>query len=261
MLLILIAAPVVASTWVEPQLGAGASLLMDTRTGRILYARQSHRRMAPASTTKIATALVVIERLSPDAVVTVGRTAATVRRGAWIGLRAGERWTVSDLLHAMMLRSANDAAVALAEAVAGSVPRFAALMNARARRAGARSTQFVNPHGWDDPHHYTTAYDLALIARDALRHPRFAALVRARTWVWEGPGRPRDALPNRNAFLERYPGADGVKTGQTAAAGHTFVGSATRDGWQLLTVLLRRDDVYGAAATLLDYGFAAFRPV
>jgi D-alanyl-D-alanine carboxypeptidase (penicillin-binding protein 5/6) len=236
-------------------------VLMDVRTGRVLYEREMHRKMAPASTTKVMTSLLAIERLSPDAVITISREAGAMRRGSVIGARPGERWTVRELLHAAMLRSANDAAVALAEAVAGSVPRFAALMNARAARLGARSTHFVNPHGLDDPNHYTTAHDLAVIARDALRNPRFAALVRTPVWTLDRPGRTREELPNRNRLLTRYAGADGVKTGLTASAGYTFVGSATRDGWQLLAVVLRSHDMYTDAEQLLDYGFATFAPV
>jgi D-alanyl-D-alanine carboxypeptidase (penicillin-binding protein 5/6) len=239
----------------------GAAIVVDVRTGRVLSSRAAHRRMAPASTTKIMTALLVLERMPPDAVVTVGRAAAAMRNGSTIGLVEGERWPVDDLLRALLLSSANDAAVALAEAVAGSAPRLAALMNARARRIGARATHFVNPHGLDAPDHYTTAYDLALIARHALLDQRFAALVRAPNWTLDRPGRPRESLPNRNRLLSLYEGADGVKTGMTAAAGSVLVGSATRGGWQLLVVVLKSQDMYGVAVRLLDDGFARFVPV
>jgi D-alanyl-D-alanine carboxypeptidase (penicillin-binding protein 5/6) len=238
--------------------GPAAAVLMDVRTGRVLYARAMQQKMAPASTTKVMTALLAIERLPPDAMVPISREAGAMHRGAVIGIRPGERWRVDDLLHAAMLRSANDAAVALAEAVAGSVPRFAALMNARAARLGARSTHFVNPHGLDAPDHYSTAHDLALIARAALHNHRFAVLVRTPVWTLDRPDRGREELANRNQLLTRYAGADGVKTGLTASAGYTFVGSATRDGWQLLAVVLKSHDMYADAARLLDYGFATF---
>jgi hypothetical protein len=227
--------------------GPAAAVLMDVRTGRVLYARAMQQKMAPASTTKVMTALLAIERLPPDAMVPISREAGAMRRGAVIGIRPGERWRVDDLLHAAMLRSANDAAVALAEAVAGSVPRFAALMNARAARLGARSTHFVNPHGLDAPDHYSTAHDLALIARAALHNHRFAVLVRTPVWTLDRPDRGREELANRNQLLTRYAGADGVKTGLTASAGYTFVGSATRDGWQLLAVVLKSHDMYADA--------------
>jgi len=236
-------------------LRAAAAALMDVDSGRLLYGQAVDRRMAPASTTKILTAVLAIEAFPPGAVVAVGPGAAAMRRGSTVGLEAGERWTVEDLLHALLLVSANDAAVALAEAISGSVPRFVALMNARAGRLGVRSTHFSNPHGLDSEDHYTTARDLALIARYALGHSRFRAIVRAETWQIHRDGRPAEQLINRNQFLARYQGADGVKTGQTAAAGYTFVGSATRDGRRLVAVVLRSPDIYGDAERLMDFGF------
>jgi D-alanyl-D-alanine carboxypeptidase len=243
-----------------PAVRATAAVLADVRTGRVLYARDAHRRLAPASTTKIMTALVVLERLGPGATVTVSAGAAALRTGSSIGLAAGERWTTADLLRALLLRSANDAAVALADAVAGDQGRFAVLMTARARAIGAHGTRFANPHGLDHPEHYTTAADLVLISRQALRHPLFAEIVRTSVWTLVRPDGTRGDLENRNRLVGRYPGADGVKTGQTRRAGNTIVASATRDGWQLLAVALRSDDHYGDAARLLDFGFASFAP-
>jgi D-alanyl-D-alanine carboxypeptidase (penicillin-binding protein 5/6) len=241
--------------------GPTTAVLLDVGTGRVLYSRQMHRRTAPASTTKILTAILAMERFAPAAPVTISAGAAAVETGSVIGLRTGERWKADDLIAAMLLRSANDAAVALAEAVSGTVPRFASAMNARAARIGARATHFANPHGLDAPRHHTTAYDLALIARYALRNPRFAALVRAQAGRIERPGRGPEMLVNRNTFLARYPGADGVKTGMTAAAGYTFVASATRAGWQLLAVVLNSHDMYADAGQMLDYGFENFSRV
>jgi D-alanyl-D-alanine carboxypeptidase (penicillin-binding protein 5/6) len=254
------AGPAAPGAAAGPAVRATAAVLADVRTGRVLYARGAHRRLAPASTTKIMTALVVLERLGPAATVTVSAGAAAVRTGSYIGLAAGERWTTADLLRALLLRSANDAAVALADAVAGDPGRFAALMTARARTLGARGTRFANPHGLDHPEHHTTAADLAQISRRALQNPLFAQIVRAPVWTLLRPDGTRWNLENRNRLVGWYPGADGVKTGQTRAAGHTIVASATRDGWQLLAVALRSDDPYGDAARLLDYGFASFAP-
>lgn len=241
--------------------GAAAAVLMDVRTGRVLFARDAHRRLAPASTTKILTAILVLERLPLSAVVTVSERAAAQRNGAAVGLEPGDQWTVEDLLHVMLVRSANDAAVALAEAAAGSVERFVALMNARAHGLGARHTQFANPHGLDHPDHYSTAYDLAVLARYGLHHPVFAALVRTRAWVLRRPGRAPQELASTNRFLTRYDGADGVKTGWTARSGPCLVASATRDGWQLLAVVLNSVDVVSTAERLLDYGFSTFEPL
>lgn len=240
--------------------GPVAAVLMDVATGRVLYAREMHRRLAPASTTKILTAIVVIERLAPRATVAISRSAAAVRTGSVIGLEIGQRWEVEDLLRVLLMRSANDAAVALAEAAAGSVPRFSALMNARARELGARSSHFTNPSGVHDPRHYTTAHDLALITRHALRQPRFAAIVRLPSWMLHRPGEAPREIVNTNKLLTAYDGADGAKTGHTPAAGYTLAGSASRGGWQLLAVVLKSQDMYGDVSRLLDYGFEHFAP-
>jgi D-alanyl-D-alanine carboxypeptidase (penicillin-binding protein 5/6) len=241
--------------------GPLAAILMDVRTGQVLYARDANRRLPPASTTKMMTAILAIERFPLDAPVTISARAAAQRSGSAIGVEAGEQWSLDDLLHAMLLRSANDAAVAVAEAYSGSVEAFAEDMNRRAARIGARNTHFVNPHGLNAPDHYSTAYDLALIARYGLRLPVFASLVRQQAWVLDRPDRAPRELLNTNRFLARYEGADGVKTGWTAAAGHCLVASATRDGWQLLAVVLNSRDMYRDVAQLLDYGFETFTPV
>jgi D-alanyl-D-alanine carboxypeptidase (penicillin-binding protein 5/6) len=240
--------------------GPVAAVLMDVATGRVLYAREAHRRLPPASTTKILTAVVAIERLSPRAIVTISRSAAAVRTGSVIGLEAGQRWEVDDLLRVLLMRSANDAAVALAEAAAGGLPRFSALMNAKARALGARSSRFTNPSGLHDPRHYTTAHDLALITRHALRHPRFAGMVRLPSWVLHRADEAPREIVNTNKLLSDYDGADGVKTGHTPAAGYTLAGSASRNGWQLLAVVLKSQDMYRDAGRLLDYGFEHFAP-
>lgn len=241
--------------------GPLAAIVMDVRTGQVLYSRDPHRRLPPASTTKMITAILAIERFPLDTPVTISARAAAQRSGTAIGLQAGEQWSIDDLLHAMLLRSANDAAVAVAEAYSGSVEAFAEEMNRKAARIGARNTHFVNPHGLNAPDHYSTAYDLALIARYGLHLPVFAALVRQQTWVIDRADRAGRELLNTNRFLARYEGADGVKTGWTVAAGHCLVASATRDGWQLLAVVLNSRDMYRDVAQLLDYGFDTFAPI
>jgi len=241
--------------------GPVAAIVMDVRTGQVLYAREIHRRWAPASTTKILTALLAIERLSPDLTITIRPRAAAQRSGSSIGLETGERWRIEDLLLAMMVRSANDAAVAVAEAVGGSVERFVAIMNVRAQQLGARQSHFVTPHGLDAPGHYSTAYDLALIARHAVQNPRLASLVGRQSWTLSRDGRPPQTFTNTNRLLSRYPGADGVKTGWTTASGESLVASATRDNWQLIAVVLHSRDLYRDVEQLLDYGFYGFLPL
>lgn len=241
-----------------PTITATAAVLMDARTGQVLYERASHLRWPPASTTKILTAILVREHLSLDHGVPISARASAQRSGSAIGLEAGERWRVRDLLYALLLNSANDAAVALAEATSGSVEAFARLMNEKARAMGARNSHFVVPHGLYHPEHYSTAYDLALIARYALRDPVLAQIFRTQRWTVNRPGGGVQVLENRNRLLRIYPGADGVKTGWISQSGQCLVASATRDNWQLIAVILNSSDIYSDVSRLLDYGFQNF---
>lgn len=242
-----------------PTIEAAALVLMDERTARVLYARDAHRRLPPASTTKMMTALLAAEALPLDAFVPISLRASQERSGAAIGLERGEWWTVDDLLHALLIHSANDAAVALAEAVSGSVDVFAARMNARARALGARDTYFVSPNGRYDPRHVSSAYDLALIARAALSNPVVARIVTLRTWTLTRPGSAPRMLINTNRLLWQLRGADGIKTGWIAESGPCLVASATRDGRRLIAVLLHAPRVFADAARLLEFGFSGVR--
>jgi len=249
-----------ASAAAPPVVVAASAVLLDGPTGRVLYAAAPDVRRPPASTTKMLTALLVAESLVPETLVPISARAAADRSGAAIGLEVGERWTADDLMRAMLMHSANDAAVALAEAVAGSTEAFAARMNARAQRLGARHSHFVTPHGRHHPEHYSTARDLALIARAALGVPWIAEIVRTQTWELRRGGSARLVI-NTNSLLWRYPGADGVKTGWIAESGPSLVASATRGGWQLIVVVLNSPRMFRDAAALLDYGFGAFARV
>ncbi|MCL6595571.1 MAG: D-alanyl-D-alanine carboxypeptidase [Firmicutes bacterium] len=241
-------------------LGSASALLMDPVTGRVLYEHAAFVRRPPASTTKILTAYLVLQRGDLDRVVTVSRRAATTE-GSRMHLRAGERIRVRALLTGLLLRSGNDAAEALAEATDGSAERFALRMNRVARALGARGSHFENPHGLPDPRHYTTAYDLARIARAALALPAFRALVTLEhARVEDEEGRVFD-MTNTNRLLQVMAGADGVKTGTTSAAGRCLVASATRGGFPLLAVVLRSPDRWGESAALLEWGYRNFVPV
>lgn len=242
-----------------PAVRATAVVLIDGRTGQILYSRSPHLQWPPASTTKMLTALLVVESLPDDREVIISARASRSREGRAIGLEAGERWRVGELLKVMMLHSANDASVALAEAVAGSVEAFAEMMNAKAIALGARESHFVVPHGLEDPAHYSTVFDLALIARAALQQKRIADVVRLRTWELVRPGQRTRLLVNSNRLLWRYPYADGVKTGWIPQSGHCLVASATRDGRKLIAVVLDDKRPFTDAAALLAYGFSHFR--
>jgi D-alanyl-D-alanine carboxypeptidase (penicillin-binding protein 5/6) len=241
-------------------LGSASALLMDPVTGRVLYEHAAFVRRPPASTTKILTAYLVLQRGDLDRVVTVSRRAAATE-GSRMHLRAGERIRVRALLTGLLLRSGNDAAEALAEATDGSAERFALRMNRVARSLGARGSHFENPHGLPDPRHYTTAYDLARIARAALALPAFRALVTLEhARVQDEEGRVFD-MTNTNRLLQVMAGADGVKTGTTSAAGRCLVASATRGGFPLLAVVLRSPDRWGESAALLEWGYRNFVPV
>jgi len=242
-------------------ISADSAVLIDWNTGRVLYAKDARRPRPMASTTKIMTGLLVLEKGNPADVVTVSRRAASTP-GSSMYLRTGERVTLERLLYGILMRSGNDASVAAAEHIAGSEAAFVAMMNARARALGAYDTQFRNPHGLTAPGHYSTAYDLALIARAALANPTFAEIVATREKLFTTPEEERQVtLRNTNRLLWSFEGADGVKTGTTSAAGKCLVASATRQDERLIAVVLNSSDRYGDAARLLEYGFRHYHLV
>ncbi len=239
-----------------------AAYVLDKKTGDTLYSKNADVPRAVASTTKIMTGMLVLERAANDETVTVSAYAASTG-GASIGLKAGEKRSVTELLHALMLVSANDAAVALAEHVAGSEPAFADLMNERAAQLGAVQTRFTVPHGLaSGAEHYSSARDLALIARAAMDNPDFAALVALRrsTWVTNvAPG--VRALNNSNALLERYAPANGIKTGFTNESGYCLVAGAEAAGRSVIAVVLgspTREGSFADGVSLLDWSLTKF---
>ncbi len=234
-----------------PTLLAEAALLGDESTGEVLWEKNAHQRRAVASTTKIMTALIALERASLEEEVVVS-AAAAYTGGNRVGLAPGERLSVRDLLYGLLLNSGNDAATALAEHVAGSVEAFVGLMNAKAQTLGMADTHFVNPHGLDAEGHYSSAYDLWLLAREAMKIPVFREMVAMPTQT-SGPR----TYVNLNLLLTAYPGADGVKTGTSEWAGECLVASATQRGHRLIAVVLHSPDRYGDTTALLDWGFAA----
>lgn len=238
-----------------PRIGARAAILMDLQTGAILYEKNAFAQLDPASLTKIMTAILTIEHGHLHREVTISpRAAHTI--GSRMHLAAGQRYTVLDLLKGLLLRSGNDAAVALAEANAGSVKAFVAQMDMKAQEVGAFNTTFENPNGLTAPGHYSSAYDLAVIARAALALPLFREIVASRqAKVTELTHRHTRTIYNTNRLLGEFSGADGVKTGTTNAAGKCLVASATRHGRRLLAVVLDSPDRWGEAARLLQWGF------
>ncbi|HEY8393118.1 MAG TPA: D-alanyl-D-alanine carboxypeptidase family protein [Capillibacterium sp.] len=242
----------------KPRINAQAAILVEAVSGMILYAKNEHERRPPASTTKIMTAIVTLEKGDPAEVVTVSPKAARTG-GSSLWLKAGDRITLRELLEGVMLRSGNDGSVALAEHIAGSEQAFAELMNRKAREIGALNTNFRNPHGLTAPNHYTTAYDLALITRYGFGNPEFTRIVGAREEAIEWyQGVKTRQVRNTNRLLWSLAGADGVKTGTTNKAGYCLVASATRDGRRFIAVVLNSPDRWGEAACLLEYGFDHF---
>ena len=239
-----------------------AGLLFDLESGRVLWRRAPARVLPIASLTKIMTALLVAERLRPRTLVPITREALAYK-GSGVGvLPRGRRMRTETLLHGLLLPSGNDAAIALAQAAAGgSVPRFLAAMNGRARRLGLTCTHFSSPSGYRDAGNHSCAADLAALARAVLRTPRLARIVRRRAAVLPFPGKGgRLYLYNNNPLLRmRYRGTTGVKTGYTDAAGRCLVASARRGGTALGVVLLHSPDPGLQARKLLDRGFARAR--
>lgn len=244
-----------------PAVTAASALLVDAASGQTLWAEHPTARRAPASLTKMMTALLVRQDDPLTATFTVSADAAATP-GSRMGLAAGERLTVDQLLYGLLLPSGNDAAVALAEGTSGSEAAFVAAMNARAAVMGLQGTHFVNPHGLDAAGHYSTAADLATLGRAVLADPVLSQIVDTRHEALDatGPGGPAPFdLTNLNQLLFTYPGADGVKTGTTEEAGQNLVGAAKRDGHQLLVVVLGSDDRYADAVALLNMGWADWR--
>ncbi|MGH8874942.1 MAG: D-alanyl-D-alanine carboxypeptidase family protein [Acidimicrobiia bacterium] len=241
-----------------PQVSAPNWILYDQTYGVVLDSRDPDQRRPMASTTKIMTALVALEHAELDWRVNITPEMTRVR-GSRIGLVAGETWSMRQLISALAIRSGNDAALAVAGAVAGLVESFVAMMNAEAAELGLATTQFANPHGLDEPGHYSSARDLLVMTLAAMEEPFFAEVARTRrlTFPAQPDGTPRVAEAT-NHLLEDYPGAFGVKTGETPRSGLVMVVGAERSGRTLYAVVMGSTGSNGHfrdAAELLDYGF------
>jgi len=235
-LIVLFLAPTISSDALT--LSARAAIVCEASTGAVLFEKNADDVLPMASTTKIMTALLVIERVSPDTLFTVSKKAASVE-GSSIGLLEGERVSVSDLLYMLLLKSGNDAAITLAEGVSGSVEAFAAEMTERAAEIGCRATSFKNPHGLSEEGHHTTASDLARIMREALAKPLFAKIVATKEKRLDYKGL---VLSNSNRLLTSCEGCIGGKTGFTKNAGRCLVSAARREGISVITVTLSAPD-------------------
>ncbi|MGC8667444.1 MAG: D-alanyl-D-alanine carboxypeptidase family protein [Chthonomonadales bacterium] len=251
-------APAVAP---PPPIRAASAILVDAVSGQVLYEKNADAPRPPASTTKIMTAILLLEHTHPQDVITASKRCADTE-GSSLHLRPGEKITAHDLLYGLVLRSANDGCVAAAEAIAGSEGQFAQMMTAKAREIGAMHTIFRNPNGLNDPPNTTTARDLALMARYALRYPAFQEAVSTPIYRITRSMDTRDVILRNHSikWLAHFPGADGIKTGYTVPAGHCFVGSATWNGWRLISVVLHSPDAFGETSALMKWGFYHFEP-
>jgi serine-type D-Ala-D-Ala carboxypeptidase (penicillin-binding protein 5/6) len=239
----------------ELPLAAQGAAVVDSYSGEFLYTKNPDAKEYPASSTKILTALIVIEAGNLDQVVTVAPEDTKVEPSS-LNLKPGQQFTRRQLLFGMLLKSANDVAMCLARDNAGSVPAFAEKMNLRAAELGATSSHFVNPHGLHDPNHYTTAHDLVLIARAAMQQPMFRQIVSTIYYTWRTPNGEVDELRNHNRLLRHFAGCNGLKTGYTRAAQQVLVSSALRGGHEVVAVVLHTDKpgIWVDSKTLLTYG-------
>lgn len=237
----------------EPGVSAKCSILVEAETGTVLAENNADKQMLIASTTKIMTALVVIENCDLDETLTVKRE-YTLVEGSSMYLKTGEKLTVRDVLYGLMLSSGNDAAVSLACYTAGSIDRFAKLMNAKARQLGMENSSFKNPHGLDTEGHYSTARDMAKLTVEAMNNPDFAEIVSTKTINVAGR-----SLKNHNKLLWSYEGIMGVKTGFTKSAGRSLVSCAERDGMRLVCVTLNAPDDWNDHSVLYNWAFDNYR--
>lgn len=239
-----------------PILSAKGAILIDAGDGGVIYEKDADRKLYPASTTKIMTALIVIEMLTEidanlESKIVVPAKAVGVE-GSSIYLKEGEVITVEELLYGTLLQSGNDAATALAVCFGGNEDNFVKKMNAKARALNCKNTNFINPSGLFHENHYTTARDLARIAQAAMKNNTFRQIVGTKQWISESSGR---IINNKNKTIEEYEGATGIKIGYTKKSGRTLVASAQREGKEFIAVVLDDPDWFQDAYSMMDYGF------
>ncbi|MBP3502421.1 MAG: D-alanyl-D-alanine carboxypeptidase [Clostridia bacterium] len=228
-----------ATTDEELILNSRIAIAYDRESGKTIWGKNENKRTAMASTTKIMTAIIVVEKSNLDDVVTISSKAAGTG-GSRLGLKKNDKISMRDLLYGLMMKSGNDAAVAIAEQIAGSVDAFVVLMNEKVKELNLKDTHFVTPHGLDDPAHYTTAYELAQIADYALKNEIIAKVVSTKFYTININGYPKD-LSNTNELLGNLEGVNGVKTGFTNNAGRCLVTSVDRSGFNIITVVIQAD--------------------
>ncbi|GAX91850.1 Serine-type D-Ala-D-Ala carboxypeptidase [Effusibacillus lacus] len=258
-ILVITMLPLFAFAEEQPSIQSPGAFLMDMKSGEVLYAKNEHQKFYPASITKILTAIIALEQSKLDEQVRTSKLARE-QEGNRVYLAEGEFQSMENLLYGLMLNSGNDAAIAIAEHISGSVEAFAELMNRKAKEIGALNSHFVNPNGLHDPEHYTTPYDMTLIGKYAMQNEKFREIVKTETRPWHGK-EWESVLNNINPMLYNYEGVNGVKTGFTDQAKQTIVVSAVRGDRELIGTLMFADTrqmIRLDSTALLDYGFEKF---
>ncbi|MEA4987730.1 MAG: D-alanyl-D-alanine carboxypeptidase family protein [Anaerovorax sp.] len=243
-----------------PEISARTAIVMDLNSGMVLYEKNSQDKVYPASTTKILTALLAIEQGDLNDMVTISKKASGVE-GSSIYLEVGEKISLKDLVYGLMLRSGNDAAIAIAEKISGNTASFVEKMNERARQIGAENTHFMNPNGLHDEEHYTTAYDMALIARQAMLNPAFKEVAASKSWTAERGDGKFNVFYNKNKVVHEYEGGTGVKIGYTKTSGRTLVASSKRDGMELICVVMDDPNWFDDSYRLMDAMYDSYEQV
>ncbi len=255
--MVLVSAVILCPSAFAVNTSADASIAIDALTGEVICEKNAYTKMGMASTTKIMTAIIALEKGNLTDIVTVDKRAVGVE-GSSLYLSEGDTLSLKNLLYGMMLRSGNDGATAVALHFAPSVEEFSKMMNEKAAELGLSDTNFKNPHGLYEEGHYTTAYDLAQITRYGFTLPEFAEIVKC--WAYNiDENIETKRVVNNNKLLNMYDGADGVKTGFTPETGRTLVGSATRDGMRVITVTLNDKEDWNDHMAMFDYAFSKYK--
>lgn len=233
-------------------LSAECACVIDMLTGRVIYEKNAHKIHTMASTTKIMTGLIALENSNPDDVVNVSKKAAS-QEGTSLYLKAGSKARMEDLIYGLLLQSGNDSAVAIAESISGTTEEFSKLMTDRAKQIGAQNTAFKNPNGLDEEGHFTTAYDLAIIAKEAMKNEKFREIVSTKSkTILDGT----QTVSNHNKLLRIYDGCIGVKTGFTKKSGRCLVSAAERNGVSVIAVTLNAPNDWNDHKNMLDFAFS-----
>ena len=249
-----------AQVWAAPNVQAESAILINARTGGVIYEKKADTRRSPASLTKVMTCILGLEEKGLDSVFNISMAAAATEYSD-LGMKGGEKMRSGELMRGMMLESDNGAAVVVAQNVSGNILKFADRMNAKAKELGCRKTHFSNPHGLTAKWHYTTARDMAKIAAYAMKNPDFRNIVSSKSSVihWTSPSGKTYKADNTNRLLSFYTGANGIKTGWTSAAKGCLAAAAKRDDIELIAIVLKSpdgDSRFADARSMLDYGFS-----